>query len=337
MKPGHEVRRKAMRRGQAQKKVDAMSMMRETMATQPEVLRRMLDDQRGLDSAAERLAGRRVLVVGTGTSWHAANQGAWYLRMGGVDAWAVPAADAAAGHPFPGNDDALLLLSHRGTKLFTSEVLERARAAGIPTVVVSKRGNPDADLETVSEEVSAAFTASHLGALMRVAQLAELLGASLGALDDVPDSVARELEAGPASVKPPRRLLEFAGVGINAWTAAEGALKIRETALVATEGLACESILHGPAVALGADDTLVCLDGGTGSDRLKELADVARAQGTTVNEFARPELGEALSVFPLTVIVQKIAAEGAETLGTNPDSYGRDLPGRDAAWSAIKL
>ena len=86
--------------------------------------------------------------------------------------------------------------------------------------------------------------------------------------DDVPDAVARELAGGPVGVKPPARLLEFAGVGINAWTAAEGALKIRETALVATEGLACESILHGPAVALGADDALVCLDGGTGSDRL---------------------------------------------------------------------
>ncbi|HYB27341.1 MAG TPA: SIS domain-containing protein, partial [Solirubrobacteraceae bacterium] len=222
-----------------------MSSMRETMATQPEALRGMLDDQRGLESAAQRLVGRRVLVVGTGTSWHAANQGAWWLRMGGLDAWAVPAADAAAGHPFPGSDDALLLLSHRGTKLYTSEVLERARAAGVPTVVVSKRGNPDADLETVSEEVSSAFTASHLAALMRVAQLAEHLGASLGALRDVPDAVARELAQGPVGVKPPARLLEFAGVGINAWTAAEGALKVRETALVATEGLACESILHG--------------------------------------------------------------------------------------------
>ena len=48
-------------------------------------------------------------------------------------------------------------------------------------------------------------------------------------------------------------------------------------------------------------------------------------------------LARALSIFPLTVIVQKIAAEAAETLGTNPDAYGRDLPGRDAAWSAIKL
>jgi len=257
--------------------------------------------------------------------------------MGGVDAWAVPAADAAAGNPFPGDGDALLLLSHRGTKLLTSQVLERARGAGVPSVVVSKRGNPDADLETVSEEKSAAFTASHLAALMRLAQLAEQLGASLGSLRDVPDAVARELGEGPVSVTPPARLLEFAGVGINAWTAAEGALKIREAALVATEGLACESILHGPAVALGAEDALVCLDGGAGSDRLGQLADVARAQGAVVYEVARTGLGEALSVFPLTVIVQKIAAEAAETLGTNPDRFGREEPSRDAAWSAIKL
>jgi glutamine---fructose-6-phosphate transaminase (isomerizing) len=315
----------------------AMSAMRDTMATQPEALRRILDDRRGVELAAERLAGRRVLVVGTGTSWHAANQGAWWLRMGGVDAWAVSAADAAAGQPAPGAGDALLLLSHRGTKLFTSQVLERARADAVPTVVVSKRGNPEADLETVPEEISSAFTASHLAALMRVAQLAEQLGASLGALHNVPGAVARELEQGPVGVTPPRRLLEFAGVGINAWTAAEGALKTRETSLIATEGLACESILHGPAVALGADDSLVCLDGGAGSDRLKLLADVVRAQGTVTYEFARPELGDALSVFPLTVIAQKIAAESAETQGTNPDSFGRDLPGRDAAWSKVKL
>jgi glutamine---fructose-6-phosphate transaminase (isomerizing) len=314
-----------------------MSAMRDTMATQPDELRRLLDDQRGLESAAQRLAGRRVLVVGTGTSWHAANQGAWWLRMAGVDAWAVPAADAAAGHPDPGDRDALLLLSHRGTKLYTSEALERARAAGVPTVVVSRHGNPDADLETVPAEVSSAFTASHLGALMRVAQLAEQLGASLGALHDVPEAVAHELAQGPVGVNPPARLLEFAGVGVNAWTAAEGALKTRETALVATEGLACEAILHGPAVALGAEDSLVCLDGGDGSDRLKQLADVVRAQGAAVYEFARPALGPDLSVFPLTVIVQKIAAESAETLGTNADSFGRDLPGRDAAWSKLKL
>ena len=66
-----------------------MSAMRETIASQPDELRRLLDDQAGVAEAADRLRGRRLLLVGTGTSWHAANIGAWFLRAGGVEAWPV--------------------------------------------------------------------------------------------------------------------------------------------------------------------------------------------------------------------------------------------------------
>lgn len=315
-----------------------MSAMRETMNGQPSALRRVLADAIPVAAAADRLRGRRVLLVGTGTSGHAANQGAWLLRLAGVEAWPVAAADAVAGGPFPSAEDALVLLSHRGTKRYTSEVLQRARAQGVPTVVISRRGNPEADLDTVPEEVSPAFTASHLCALLRLAQVASELGAPLGRLSDLPDAVEAELAAAPAGVTPPDRLLEFAGVGINAWTASEGALKTRETSYVACAGGNCEEILHGPSVALGAADTLVCLDGGGPRvDRLDDLAAAVSAHGSTVHRFTRSELGEPLSIFPLTVVVQKIAAESAESLGTNPDSFGKDLPGRAAAWDRIKL
>lgn len=315
-----------------------MSAMRDAMASQPAELRRLLADEAGIPAAAARLRDRRVLVVGTGTSWHAANQSAALLRLAGVEAWPVQAADAAAGEPRPVPGDALLLLTHRGTKRMTAEVLARARADGVETVVVSRSGNPDADLETVENERSAAFTASHLAALTRVAQLARELGAPLGRLDEVPAAVAAELGRGPANVPPPDRLLEYAGAGINQWTAAEGALKIAETALVASEGMAAEAVMHGPAVALGASDALVCLDGGGGgSARLEELSVVVAAHGARTHLFSRPELGEVLSIFPLTVVVQKIAAEAAEALGTDPDAFGRNLPGRAEAWSQIAL
>lgn len=315
-----------------------MSALRETMTSQPAMLERILADRRPVTPVAERLAGRRVFLVGTGTSWHAANQGAWLLGLAGVAAWPVMAADATNGGPFPTSEDALILLSHRGTKLLTSEALQRARREGVPTVVVSRQGNPDADLDTVPGETSSAFTASHLGALLRLAQLASALGAPLGALDEVPDAVARELGQGPTGVVAPARLLEFAGVGINGWTAAEGALKTRETSYVATEGGTCEQILHGPVVALGHGDSLVCLAGGcSGESRLEDLAAVAAAQGVAVYRFSRPGSVGALSIFPLTVIVQKIAAELAEARGTNPDTFGRDLPGREEAWSRIRL
>jgi glucosamine--fructose-6-phosphate aminotransferase (isomerizing) len=312
--------------------------MRETIATQPGELRRLLGDAAGIAEAAERLRGRRVLLVGTGTSWHAANIGAWFLRAAGAEAWAVQAMDAALHGPRPAAGDGLVLLSHRGTKQYTSQVLERARADGAATVTISGRGAPGADIETVDPERSAAFTASHLGALLRTAQIAGALGADLGGLEDVPDAVAAVLDGAPIGVDPPARALELIGAGPNQWTAAEGALKIRETAYVAAQGLSVEQYLHGPSVAAGPADTLVCLDGGgPGRERLLAVARSAEACGVTARIIAAEAPSELLSVFPLTAAVQLIALEAAERLGTNPDSFGRDVPARAHAMDGLVL
>ena len=67
----------------------------------------------------------------------------------------------------------------------------------MPVVVIGGRGSPGVDIETVEQERCAAFTASHLGALIRLAQLAVALGASLDGLDDVPDAVEAALGARP--------------------------------------------------------------------------------------------------------------------------------------------
>ena len=80
----------------------------------------------------------------------------------------------------PASGDALLLLSHRGTKHYTSEALARAQAAGAETVQISAIGAPGADIETCIPETSPAFTSSHLCAMLRVAQIARALGADLG-------------------------------------------------------------------------------------------------------------------------------------------------------------
>src|SRR5689334_4640894 len=314
-----------------------MSAMAETIASQPGELRRLLAEDSAGGPAAERLRGRRVLLVGTGTSWHAASIGAWFLRAAGVDAWAVQAMDAALGGPRPGAGDGLILLSHRGTKLYTTDVVERARADGAAVVSISARGVAGADIETVEPERSSAFTVSHLGALMRVAQLAVALGADLD-LGSVPDAVAEVVDGPPIGVEPPARSLEFIGAGPNQWTAAEGALKIRETAYVAASGLAVEQYLHGPSVAVGPKDTLVALNGGgPGEERLLAVVRSAESVGATVRLFEAKAAGELLSVFPLTAVVQRIALEAAERLGTNPDSFGRDVPARAHALDGIAL
>ncbi len=314
------------------------SAMQEAIASQPGELRRLLADDAAIGPAAERLRGRRILLVGTGTSWHAANIGTWFLRAAGTEAWAVQAMDAALAGPRPAAADALVLLSHRGTKRYTTDVVARARADGAAVVAISARGVPGADIETVEPERSAAFTASHLGALMRLAQLAVALGADLGPLAAVPDAVAGIVDGPPIGVEPPARSLEFIGAGPNQWTAAEGALKIRETAYVAASGLAVEQYLHGPSVAAGPGDSLVALNGGgPGEERLLAVARSAESCGVTVRLIEAKAGGELLSVFPLTAAVQRIALEAAERLGTNPDSFGRDVPARAHALDGIDL
>jgi fructoselysine-6-P-deglycase FrlB-like protein len=79
-------------------------------------------------AVAERLRGRRVLAIGTGTSWHAASQAAVLLRAAGVDACAVQSADAAVDGPLPGSDGALLAFSHTGAKRYTAQAVQRARS-----------------------------------------------------------------------------------------------------------------------------------------------------------------------------------------------------------------
>jgi glucosamine--fructose-6-phosphate aminotransferase (isomerizing) len=308
-----------------------------TIRRQPDDLRQLLDDVAPVNAQADRLRGRRLLVVGTGTSWHAANHGVWLFRQAGVEATAVQAMDAAL-YGLPLRDgDAVVVMSHRNTKRFSTEVVERERWGAIPVVAIGGRDSPNVDIETVEQERCAAFTASHLGALMRLAQLAVALGASLDGLDRVPAAVEAAIER-ELGVEVPERLLEFTGAGPNQWTAAEGALKVRETARVATEGLSVEQFFHGPSVAVDERDTLVCLDGGgPGQERLLAVARAAEQCGTRVHVLSETTLPEPLSIFPLTVLVQRIALELAEQVGSDPDVFGYDVPGRKEAWTALTL
>ena len=298
-----------------------MSHMATTIRTQPDELRRLLGDPGSARAAAQRIAGRRTWLVGIGTSWHAAHHGAWLLHEAGLEAFALHAADVAPYARRFDAADAVIVLSHTGHTGYTAQTLEAARAAGAAIVHVTGIG-AGGDLETVAPETSYAYTASHTGALLRLAQIAEELGAALGDLAAVPDAVARVLDAPGADVDPPDRLLELIGAGPNAWTAQEGALKIREASYVATEGMSSEQFLHGPSVALDRQDTLVVLDGGgPAAARTEAIASAMEVTGARVVRIAERDLGEPLSVFALTVWVQRIALELSQARGVSPDRF----------------
>jgi len=314
----------------------AMSEMRRAMESQPEELRRLLADPLPAQAAAERLTGRRIRLIGIGTSWHAAHHGAWMLGDAGVRAEASHAADLAPYEAAFEAQDGVIILSHTAGTGYTMQVLERARGAGAAVVHISAIGK-GGDVETVAPEASYAFTVSHTGALVRLAQIATALGAELGALDAVPERVAAMLDLPGPLIDVPERLVELIGAGPNAWTAKEGALKIREASYVAAEGLSSEQFFHGPSVALDRQDTLVVLDGGgPAAERTEAIAAAVEVTGARVARFSDRAAGEALSVFPLTLVVQRIALELAEARGVSPDRFRyEEDPRREAAFEGL--
>jgi glucosamine--fructose-6-phosphate aminotransferase (isomerizing) len=306
------------------------------MRSQPEQLARLLADPEPAEAAAARLAGRRLLLIGVGSSWHAAQQGAWMLRDAGVEAEAAHAADLAPYQRPIDEGDGVIVLSHTGGTGYSMQMLERARRAGAAALHISGIGN-GGELETVAPEASYTYTASHTGALLRLAQIATALGAELGRLDAVPERVAAVLDLPGPLIGVPDRLVELIGAGPNAWTAQEGALKIREASYIAAEGLSSEQFFHGPSVALDRQDALVVLDGGgPAADRTEAIAGALQVTGARVARFAERDLPEALSVFPLTVVVQRIALELAEARGVSPDRFRyEEDPRREAAFEAL--
>jgi glucosamine--fructose-6-phosphate aminotransferase (isomerizing) len=233
--------------------------------------------------------------------------------------------------------EALLVVTNRGTQRYVMAALAEVERRGQLWAKVSGVGVAGAELTTVDLEMTATITASHLAALLRLAQLAVSLGAPFGpSLEHVPDAVEVALAREREPVAPPSRQLDFAGSGINQWVALEGALKTREAARIPATGFETEYLLHGPVALLDERDALVLLDdGGPAAERVASIATAAERTGAAVHRIGAPGLAQPLGVFPLTASVQRIALELAEQLGVNPDSFGFDDPQRWAAFEEI--
>jgi len=302
-----------------------MSALAETIAIQGRVLRHVL----GLDlaPAPARLEGaRRVWLVGTGTSEHAACLGAAMLATAGLDARGCSAAGFVAAPPPLGLDDALIVISHTTETAFARRAREDALAAGtrLVTITAERKGWPEA-IEVAPPERSETYTASYLAALLALARLALALGgegwtaADLEALPGLVDDAGVE----PLPVEePPRRLVVLFGAGPAAVTAREGALKLREASRVLAEGFEAEYLLHGSAVPLTGADQLIALDpDGDPSGLTAAVADAAEQEGIAVARLDPPAgLHPLLAQLPLTVRLQTLAYRWADRQDVDPDT-----------------
>jgi len=269
------------------------------------------------------------------------------LRSAGIEAWAIPAFEFVNYPPPITRDDGLLLLSHRGSKRYSQAALETFDKRD-QWLAITGEGSPlhgEGVITTVGQERSPVHTASHTGAMVRLAQLAMALGSppwkeEIGRL---PDAIRAALALRPQVAQAMDRLnfgrvVHFVGGGPAYATALEGALKLREAAWVSTEGHELESILHGPLISLTAEDSAVLLaEPGASLERTLELAAALDEIGTptlAVGSAAgrlpatagleTPAVDELLAPMVNVVPLQYLALEVSRHLGVDADSFRKE-------------
>ncbi len=302
-----------------------MTHLERAIRSQPAELERLAG--RDFTSFAARLEGRRrVWLVGTGSSQHAAELGALLLADVGMDARWSGSSEFVGPVAKPDSDDAVIVISHTARTSFAVAAREAALASGAEVLSITgfAGGWPEA-IETVAIEQSETYTVSVTAALMVLFRLAHELGAqglSPGHLQAAVGRVRAIVDENAVpSVEPPGRALVLVGSDAGAVSAREGALKLREAAGVLAEGYGSEYLLHGWAVPLRRGDSLVLI--GPAADRdglLVALGEAARAEGLSVASIDEPSIENPnLAQLAIIVRLQLLALTFSRTLSTDPD------------------
>lgn len=293
---------------------------------QADELERLADTE--LDEGVSQLgACRRIWLVGTGSSQHAAELGAAMFAEAGLDAQARSAMDFVRFSPTFGAEDGVVLISHTAETAFALAARARAVKAGAILVAITGQNSGWAEaVETVPRESSETYTVSYTAALLVLARIAAALGAPAGFRDGIGQvavEVRKALEQPDIEgVGIPVRALVLAGIGPTSVTAREGALKAREASRVLAEGYDAEYLLHGSAVPLGSEDRLVLLQPSEDPDGLlAAVGQAARTEGVDVMTVEQDDaLHPLLSQIPLTVRLQLLALRFATQRAQNPDT-----------------
>ena len=297
--------------------------------SQPEELERLLASSQTkaqVHAAAQGLhRARRIWVVGTGTSQHAAALGAGMIQEAGRSAHAVSSMQFVRWAPIVRPQDGVVILTHTAETAYALSAHALAFDAGLGVIMISKRGAGFPHVvETVDKETSETYTVSYTAAILVLAMIAQELGAESlteEALGAVPGAVAAALaDPGIEAIPTPERLLVIAGAGPASITAREGALKVREAARFLAEGYDAEYLLHGSAVPLSGGDRLLTLGPPDSDGFVRALATAAEDAGVPVSNLEDTTgLPPILGQIPLTTRLQLLALRIAAERGQNPD------------------
>lgn len=276
---------------------------------------------------------KRVFLVGTGTSYHAAWAAQYVLRstIKNKRVSALPSIDFALYGEEINNEDLVIVFSHRGTKQYSLQSLERSKQAGAKTILITGRnknidtGIADIVIQTVEQEKSSAHTISYTAAL---AVIVALIGGPVKSLaTTLTDSIEQEqdMKKEAARAKSARKIW-IVGSGPSEVTAKEAALKIKETSYMQAEGLDTEELIHGPFQSAEAEDFFILIaPKGKAQDRTLQLVKAIQVIGADYLAIGGPGgVLEEYTTISCIVPLQLLTYHLALVKGTNPDNFRLD-------------
>ena len=232
----------------------------------------------------------RVLLIGCGTSLHAAQVGRHYIeRLAGIPAEAESASEFRYRDPIIGPRTLVVSIGQSGETADTVAAMHLARERGATLVTICNAEESQAAriadgalYMRAGLEVGVASTKTFVSSLTILHLLAIYLGRIRGFLDgDAVRAMVDDLARGPGLIgemmgnediyrKLALRIghygnFLFLGRGPNAAIASEGALKLKEISYIHAEGYPAGEMKHGPialidpgmcTVAIAPDDSL---------------------------------------------------------------------------------
>jgi glucosamine--fructose-6-phosphate aminotransferase (isomerizing) len=269
--------------------------MAKEIAEQPEAVLDTLRDAAQLEPPAvhlndlhlsdKEIAGfNRVVLIGMGTSFHAAQIGRIYIeQLAGLPAEADNASEYRYRRPVLDERTLVVSVGQSGESVDTLAAMHEAKRRGARLVTVCNTPGSQATRLAhgavymhCGAEVAVASTKTYLGSLTALYLLACHIGSKRGflsgehllaALSDLaraPQIVGEALKTEPAVEALAKRYVHardflFLGRGMQYTNAMEGALKLKEVSYIHAEGYPAGEMKHGPISLIDAEMPVVAI------------------------------------------------------------------------------
>ena len=307
--------------------------MEEMIHAEPGLVEPILASSAVLEAAESIREGGPVVIVGCGTSEHAAMAGAALIE-GAV------ARDAFEASLEPQRGGVCIGVSHEAGTAATLKALQAAAFNGARTVLITAKpegAQADIVVPTPLVDTSWCHTVGYVSPLLVFTALADAADAQTCSrvIAGTLEQRGRFTQAAGALAGAQRLIVT--GSGVDEITARELALKIEEGLHVPTTPLGLEKVLHGhlPAADPGTGIVIIRVDPTAAAKRDARADDVRRA----VAELSMPTvtldgLPEGHPLLAGAIALQLLTLELVHQAGTNPDLIRREEPAYKAAADA---